>query len=371
MGLCAALVLGTLPVSGAIAHSPEPPVTAEAQAALPTAGANPMLPADTTLTRIMVGSCLNERRPQPVWASIAAKRPDLFLMIGDNVYGDTGWTGDAALSSLGRSYAALSASPEFAGFRRQVPMMSVWDDHDFGLNDAGGTFAFRDRAETLFETFWGASDAVRSRPGVYDSRILGPKGRRVQLILLDTRYFRSDLEKLPYSDARRPLGDNAPTSAPVATMLGEDQWRWLEGELAKPAELRLIVSSVQVLTSAHQFESWANFPGERDRLYRLLGDRKAGNTILLSGDRHRAGLYQKQVEGLATPLREMTASSLNFSFGSGNRGVEEPDSDRTGGLWADPNFGGIDIDWKKKRLTLRLFRDDGAELESAEVPFPR
>jgi len=370
MRLCAALVLGALPVTGVIAR-PQEPVAPQMQPVFPTAGANPTLSADTTLTRIMLGSCLNERRPQPVWASIVAKRPDLFLMIGDNVYGDIGWTGDAALSSLSRSYAALSASPEFAGFRRQVPMMSVWDDHDFGLNDAGATFAFRDRAETLFEVFWGASDAVRSRPGVYDSRMWGPKGRRVQIILLDTRYFRSDLEKLPYSDARRPLGDNMPTSADGATMLGEVQWRWLEGELAKPAEIRLIVSSVQVLTSAHQFESWANFPMERDRLYRMLADGKAGNTILLSGDRHRAGFYQKQIEGLPTPLREMTSSSLNFPFASGERGSEEPDADRTGGLWADPNFGGIDINWKKKRLTLRLFRDDGTELEKVEFPFSR
>jgi alkaline phosphatase D len=168
--------------------------------------------------------------------------------------------------SLRKSYALQASHPEFAGFRAKFPMMATWDDHDFGLNDAGGSFPMRRWAEELFETFWGSSDAVRSRPGVYDSSITGPEGKRVQVILLDTRFFRSDLKRAPWSKDRPPLGGYLPDDSRDKTILGEDQWAWLEQELAKPADLRIVVSSTQVITDAHQFEGWTNFPTERSRL---------------------------------------------------------------------------------------------------------
>ena len=42
----------------------------------------------SALTRIAFGSCANQDKPQPIWETIARAEPDLFLFIGDNVYGD-------------------------------------------------------------------------------------------------------------------------------------------------------------------------------------------------------------------------------------------------------------------------------------------
>ncbi len=334
---------------------------------LPVAPANPGLPADTVITRFAFGSCVNENRAMKFWDVIAAQRPQAFLLIGDNVYGDTGNFSDAAIPTLTQSYKKLSSRQEFDRFRRNVPMMTTWDDHDFGANDAGGSFAFKEYAEKIYETYWSSSDEVKSRAGVYESRIVGPEGKRVQFIILDTRFFRSDLARLPYRDPGPSLGWYIPSTDPKATILGDEQWQWLAQELEKPADLRFIVSSIQLITSAHGFESWYNFPKERERFYGLLAAKRVNNAVLLTGDRHSGGLYKTQAPGVAKPLWEFTSTSLNFAFGKGDGGDKEPDPTRTGGFWGIPNFGQIDIDWATKKVTMSLRKDDGSVIETQVV----
>lgn len=332
------------------------------QVEMPVAGPNPSLSPATTLTRIAFGSCNHQSAPQHMWAQIASANPQLFLMIGDNVYGDNGWDADAGLESLRRAYALQASHPEFKAFRAKYPMMATWDDHDYGLNDAGGSFPMRRWGEALFESFWGSSDAVRSRPGVYDSTITGPEGKRVQVILLDTRYFRSDLKRMAWSKDRPPLGGYLPDESLDKTMLGEAQWAWLEQELAKPADLRIVVSSTQVITTAHQFEGWTNMPVERNRLLETLRNRTASGLVILSGDRHAAGIYKAQHKG--ETMWELTSSSLNLSFGSDNdrSTAREPDPARVTKFFSEENYGLVDIDWKAKRLTMTLKGNTSATL---------
>lgn len=334
------------------------------KSALPYAGINPVLPAEATLTRIAVGSCNHQSASQHMWAQVASANPQLFLMIGDNVYGDNGWDGDAGLASLRRAYALQASHPEFAAFRSSVPMMATWDDHDFGLNDAGGSFPFRGWSETLFEAFWGSSEAVKARPGVHDSTITGPQGKRVQVIMLDTRFFRSDLKRAAWTKERPPLGGYLPDDSPEKTVLGEAQWAWLAAELAKPADLRIVVSSTQVITTAHQFEGWTNFPAERTRLLDLLKTRAASGLVLLSGDRHAGGIYK--VDHGGETIWELTSSSLNLAFGDDieRSTAREPDAARVGKFYPIENYGLVDIDWKARAVTVSLKGNTSATLAS-------
>ena len=249
---------------------------------LPKAPVGPALPADTVITRFAFGSCVNENREMKFWDVIAAQKPQAFLLIGDNVYGDTRATSAADIPTLAASYKKLNTRIEFDRFRRSVPMMTTWDDHDFGANDAGGSFAFKEYAERMYENYWGSSAEVKSRLGVYESRIVGPEGKRVQFIILDARFFRSDLASMTYRDPGPALGWYIPNMDPKATILGGAQWEWLAGELTKPAELRFIISSTQVITDAHNFEGWTNFPKERERLYALLAAKGVNNAIFLT-----------------------------------------------------------------------------------------
>ncbi|MDJ0976971.1 MAG: alkaline phosphatase D family protein [Erythrobacter sp.] len=333
---------------------------------LPNAGEGPSLSPAQTLTRVAFGSCNHQSASQHMWDEVLSADPQLFLMLGDNVYGDSAWDGDAALESLRVSYEEQAAHPEWQRLRKGVPMLATWDDHDYGLNDKGASFPMRRWAEAMFEEFWGSSDAVRARDGIYDSVTVGPQGQRVQIILLDTRFFRSDLKRMPWSNERPPLGVYVPDTDPAATVLGPEQWRWLEAELAKPADLRIVASSIQIITEAHNFESWENFPLERTRLFDALASREESGLVLLSGDRHSGGVYKTEHQG--EEFWEITSSSLNRAYwrSAEENSQREPDPSRVSLFYNVENYGMVDFDWAEREVTVTL-KDRASETLTAHA----
>ena len=303
------------------------------------------------LSRIAFGSCADQAKPQPIWDAILAYRPDLFIFAGDNVYGDFN-SPDA--TNLRHAYTLAKEIAGYARLRDSVNHLAVWDDHDYGVNDGGGDFAHKAISKQLFLDFWKipASDVRRTREGIYDSSIIGPEGMRVQVILLDLRWFRSPLKP---TDQRGAPGKERylPDPDPAKTMLGNTQWAWLAEQLRKPAELRLIVSSTQVLAEGHGWERWGNFPLERQKLVDTIRDSGAKGVVLLSGDRHVGALYRETPPGLY-PLYEATSSGLNMVYWA----AKEPGPNRLGALYAAANFGVVDIDWWERKLVLAL-RDEG------------
>lgn len=312
------------------------------------------------LARIGFGSCLSQRHPQPIWQAIRADKLDLFLMVGDNVYGDVK---SPDVAELAEAYQAQLAHPEFSQARRSLPMLGIWDDHDYGLNDGASAFAHRFGAARLFREFWALDGGPGQEDGVYYGRIFGPPGQRVQIIMLDTRSqrspFRPKSASFPYWGKYEPDGD------PAKTMLGARQWAWLGAELAKPAEIRLVVSSVQVLAEGHGFERWGNLPRERERLIQLIKSSGARGVVLLSGDRHMGALYNRSL-GAGRILPEITSSSLNRSYGPSQDG-------QTPELLTAPyhpeNYGVIEIDWGGRTLRLSLKGLDGKTVETLALKF--
>lgn len=336
---------------------------------LPKASPGPALDISKTLTRIAFGSCNHQGRSQHMWPRIGSVNPDIYLAIGDNIYGDFGYQGEADLGSFISAYRQLGSEESFQALRAHVPMMAAWDDHDYGPNDSGGSFAFREWSETIFENFWRSSDDVRSRPGIYDATIAGPEGRRVQIIMLDTRFFRSPLKALPYQDPRPPLGSYLPDDDPAKTLLGQAQWNWLSAQLAKPAELRIVVSSIQVLTDAHGYEKWGNMPKERQRFFAALKARNSGGLVLVSGDRHSGAIYTENPDPLGEQVWELTTSSLNLAFVRDDASEREPDAKRHSAMITKENFGLVDIDWDKKTVAMRLLDNQAHEIISKSIPF--
>jgi alkaline phosphatase D len=226
-------------------------------------------------------------------------------------------------------------------------MLAIWDDHDYGINDGGAGHPQRDAAQRLLLEFFAEpqSSPRWQREGLYDARIVGPEGKRVQIIVLDTRSFRSPLAPIEPGGFRY-----APSTDERATMLGDEQWRWLAAELQKPAELRLVVSSIQVIADEHPFESWSRFPGERARLLALLGG--TPGVIVLSGDRHRAELSRH--DGVGYPLFDFTSSSLNLPIHG-----EDPNRYRVGPVVDPANFGRVDIDWSRGTVRFALVLEGG------------
>jgi alkaline phosphatase D len=326
-------------------------------------------PADSEAPRrILFGSCLNASRPHPILETVVSQRPELFLFMGDNIYADT-----RNPDVLRAKYRQLADSADFRRMSAACPIMATWDDHAFGQNDAGADFPMKEESRRQFLDFWNvpADSPRRSHPGVYDARSFGPPERRLQVILLDLRYFRSPLRwgRL----AGRLRGPYLPDDRPRATLLGEEQWRWLEARLREPARLRLIVSSIQVLAEYHGWEAWANFPREQARLLELLKAARAEGVVFLSGDRHFAEISRRQEAGLY-PLYDITSSGLNRGF---PRDAPNPNRFRMDGYYLKENFGLLEIDWAEPDPRVRFRILDAAaqnrldlELRLRDLRFP-
>lgn len=327
-------------------------------------------PASQALTRILVGSCNDEEMPSAALARIAQENADLFLMVGDNVYGDRDGrayaVNDPELEELRASFAELSTREEFQAVRAKHPMMVVWDDHDYGANDAGRDFAFKAYAERIHEHFWELDRRdVAAWPGTYYARSFGPEGQRTQVIMLDTRYFRSELTG---TDEWGAKGKERYIPAPAGSaqdMLGVAQWTWLENQLSKPADLRLIVSSVQVLPTAHGWEAWDKLPDERDRLFGLIERTQAEGVVFVSGDRHTSFLYE-DANSLPYTVSEITASSLNVAF---LESTDEVDERQLGSGFTAENFGSIAVNWDAGTVDLSIHDVDGNAVRTSRASF--
>ena len=309
---------------------------------------------DLVITTLGFGSCARQERPQPIWDAINAAHCDAFVLCGDNIYGDSP---DSAV--LREKYALLAAMPGFAKLRQTTPLFATWDDHDYGINDGGAGFPGAAAAQKEFCDFFQvpASSPLRTSPGVYDCVTLGPVGKRVQLILLDTRFFRSPLKKDPANPKV-----TIPNTDAGATMLGEEQWSWFERRLREPAEIRAVVSSVSFISTEHGSEKWANFPQERARFLDLLRRTQAKGVVVISGDRHLAEISMLKVDdGAPYPLYDLTTSGLNqpiakeSEYRSENPPNGPPNRYRIHERpYTGSNFGLIRVKWDSPHPSLRL-----------------
>lgn len=302
---------------------------------------------------ILFGSCLNTADHPMLDRALTLPR-DLFIFMGDNVYADKG-----GAPMMREKYAELKESRFFRGLRDR-PILATWDDHDFGRNDGGADYPHKVEAKTEFWNWLDepADSPRRRQEGVYHARTFGPEGKRVQVILLDTRYFRSALRKVPKEEALLG-GPYVALDDSSATMLGPAQWAWLEKVLREPAELRLIVSSIQFAPEVHGGECWANLPRERQRMLDLVGETRANGVVFLSGDRHWCEF--SRIEGpTGYPIHDFTSSSMTQKH---PRGTPTPNRNRfSETTWHLPNVGHLRIDWDAPRpsLTVRVIDEKGA-----------
>ena len=281
----------------------------------------------------------------PIFEAIKSDSFDLFLMLGDNVYGDS-QTED--LKELKSAYKKQKEN--FNNMGLNLPFEAIWDDHDYGLNDGGKNYPLKEQAKELFLDFWDIplDDVRRSRKGLYYDLLKSADEKDVHIIFLDTRTFRDKL--MPTDDRGAPGKERyIPNLDRSLTMLGEDQWNWLRKKLAEPSDYKIIVTSIQFLAIGHGWESWNNLPFERERLMNMIDNSGLDNIVVLSGDRHRGGLYQLKTNN-GKIITEITSSSLNSAFPN----AEEAGPLRIGGTFVDENYGALYIHTTENTITASL-----------------
>ena len=295
--------------------------------------------------KIGFGSCLKQNKDMPIFEAIKSDSFDIFLMLGDNVYGDS-QTED--LKELKSAYKKQKEN--FNNMGLNLPFEAIWDDHDYGLNDGGKNYPFKEQAKELFLDFWDIplDDVRRSRKGLYYDLLKSADEKDVHIIFLDTRTFRDKL--MPTDDRGAPGKERyIPNLDRSLTMLGEDQWNWLRKKLAEPSDYKIIVTSIQFLAIGHGWESWDNLPHERERLMNMIDNSGLDNIVVLSGDRHRGGLYQLKTNN-GKIITEITSSSLNSAFPNS----EEAGPLRIGGTFVDENYGALYIHTTENTVTASL-----------------
>lgn len=315
--------------------------------------------AQKKIDRIAFGSCSHQDSAEQLWPAVIAQKPDLFVWLGDNIYGDT-----HNMDTLRLKYQKQKQHPAYQALLRAMPVIGTWDDHDYGVNDGGRFYPKKEHSKELMLDFLDvpAQAAVRKRKGVYQSHVFGEKGKQVKIILLDTRTFRDTL--------LAGAGNNRYNPNPTGDVLGEEQWTWLEKEIKNSkADVHIIGTSIQFLAQEHGYEKWANFPAARQRMLKLLVDHQPKNLFFISGDRHIAEISKLAWPGLPYPLYDFTSSGLTHTW-SGAR--DEPNALRVGQLIIQKNFGLIRINWEGN-LPLLEFEVRGAEqlYQSIPVLLPR
>jgi len=295
------------------------------------------------VTKIAFGSCGYQDEPQPVLTLAAEQKPAAFIFLGDNIYGDTD-----NMDTLRNKYTRWMAQPDFKRLDSSTQFFATWDDHDYGWNDAGKWYAYKEKSKDIFMDFFKepANSERRKHGGIYKTEYIREGDKTIQVLLLDVRTFRNDVLLYKKGDSlpRKEYfytPDYKPHTSADSTLLGEAQWKWLEEELKKTADLRLICSGSQFSIEYNGYEAWANFPHEQKKMLELIKSTKANSVMFLTGDVHYAEISRLEEPGLY-PIYDVTASGITstWDFATLNK-------NRIEGPVMDNHFGLLTITWEK------------------------
>ncbi len=313
-------------------------------------------------TTIAFGSCASEKHELPIFNLVVEHNPDLFIFLGDNIYGDT-----KNIDTLKAKYQRLANKSSFQNLKKRTKIIATWDDHDYGWNDAGKEYSLKEQSKELFLDFFEEPDSSsrRKHKGIYHSYDYNIGGNKLQIILLDSRTFRDGLQ--PYNEefkAERRFGfyrkDYAPHTSIDSTLLGEEQWKWLEKQFEKPADLRLIGSGTQFGIESNGYEAWANFPHEQQRMLDLINKTKASGVLFLTGDVHYSEI--SKLETNFYPIYDFTSSGLSSTWH-----FATPNKNRIEGPIMDNHFGLLTIDWNKKDPKIKMETYDISDNQRIEL----
>ncbi len=281
-----------------------------------------------------------------IFESIANKNPDIMLWGGDNVYlREVDWD---TKTGIYHRYSHSRSIKEVQPLLAKAQNYAIWDDHDFGPNDADRGFYHKYQTQEAFKNFW-ANKTYGQNPnqkeGIYSTFYWGD----AQFFLLDNRFFKSPND--------RKTGEKS--------LLGKEQLEWLIDNLSSSrASFKIIVIGGQSLHSEAIFENYENYKTEKDYLLKEIKDNGISGVMFISGDRHFSELSELKREGTYS-LLDWTVSPLTSGFGSLEKNLKEKNTNRVeGSMFSQHVFGMIYFSGKKenRQIKLTLYDNLGKEL---------
>jgi alkaline phosphatase D len=320
---------------------------------------------------IAIGSCFFLAAAEPPWSAstygggygifdaIASKKPDLMVWMGDNLYFQPQDELDPV--SMAARYRRQRSLPSLQRLLVAAPQLAIWDDHDYGPNDADMSYGMKGESLALFRRYWANPDyGLPDTPGIFGRARYGD----VDLFLLDGRWYRS---------ANRLVDE------PGKTMFGAGQLAWLKNALVySHAALKLVVNGTQMWDRANRFEGFNHFSYEQKALADWLVTQRVDGVLFASGDRHFTELLKIERAG-AYPLYEFTSSPLTSRPYVNADAAELANPDLVPGtLIGARQFGLIRITGpaRARRIALESYDEAGTllwrhELRAQDLRFPR
>lgn len=317
---------------------------------------------DPPPVRVAFGSCAYINDPPydrpgkpyggdyPIFGSIARQSPDAMIWLGDDVYYREADTTTEA--GMRRRWAKDRSLPELQELLAATAHFAMWDDHDFGANDADWSFRDREKALEIFRDYWlNPSYGTREAPGVYTRFELSD----VEFFLLDGRSYRSP-------DHARP--------GPLKRMYGAEQLGWLEDALTgSQATFKVVAGGSQFFNPYTFEEGMASYPEEQKELLAFLSEARIPGVVFLSGDRHFTEVLKRQLPG-GYPLYEYTSSPLTSGTFDPKKEMENPARVPGTLVLGRRNFGLLEVRGKagERVLTLKAMGVEGDEIWKLEIP---
>lgn len=299
------------------------------------------------------GSCNNQSMKNTLFKEVLKNNPSTFIWGGDIIYSDT--DNSSILDTNFKNYKQDSIYTDFAS---KINIIGTWDDHDYGVNDGGFENPIKNEAQQIFLDFLNVSknDKRRNQEGIYSVKTIEKDSNSVKIILLDTRFFRTQLTKDPTGEKRY-----IPNEYGTGTMLGEKQWQWLESELkTSESAFNVIVSSIQFLSIEHGYESWGTMPHEVDKLKNMILKTQARNVIILSGDRHISEISKSNMGKFKYPLIDFTSSGMTHAY---NDFPGEENPFRVSNVIKQNNFGLLQFDFDNNQVLFEIRGENNIVLE--------
>lgn len=276
------------------------------------------------------------------------------------------WTGDAwysrevdYYSEWGLWYRASHdrAVPVLQNFLKAMPHLATWDDHDYGPNDIGKNYIFKETSRKIFNKYFCNPSSGENGQGIYTMTTWGD----ADIFITDDRWWRSP-DRM-YDSVEGPEGLSGRKPNPEKRMLGKQQMEWLKNSLLySTATFKIITVGSQVLNPVSPFDKWRDFPIEYDELMNFLKEYTINGVVFLTGDRHHSEIIKVDRPG-TYPLYDITVSPLTsgtHTFGS----AEKNNPYRILGIDEKQNYGKFSFAGKRgdRKMTVEYFGVKGDKL---------
>ncbi len=259
--------------------------------------------------RFAIASCMDDENHDPdIWIDMVEKDPDVIFFVGDSVYADRLRGSEERRSAdpdqLWLRFCQARQTLEIFQSKKLIPIIAVWDDHDFGRNDTGKTYPYVEESQKNFLSFFAQEEShcsVLARgPGVGSAFQYGNQ----LFLLLDGRSFR----ETGHSPKRY-------------AHWGEEQEKWALDLIDQHQGFVWIMTGTQIFPSMIFKESVSkhhanNLNGFIDEL-RNRGTR-AG---FVSGDVHFSEISEIEDDFLGYRTYEFTSSSIHSTTFPGVPGI--------------------------------------------------